>query len=56
MSDLVSLKFKNKLKSSMKEHLISFLERKRLAGSPYHEERIKDDFDQKWDEIRISIS
>ena len=32
MSDLVSLKFKNKLKSSMKEHLISFLERKRLAG------------------------
>ena len=45
MSDLVSLKFKNKLKSSMKEHLISFLERKRLAGSPYHEERILVRFD-----------
>ena len=45
MADLVSLKFKNKLKSSMKEHLISFLERKRLAGSPYHEERILVRFD-----------
>ena len=45
MSDLVSLKFKNKLKSSMKEHLISFLERKRLAGSPYQKESVLVHFD-----------
>lgn len=45
MSDLVSLKFKNKLKSSMKEHLISFLERKRLAGSPYQKESVLVRFD-----------
>lgn len=35
MANLVSDKFKNSLKSSMKEHIINFLERKRLSGSPY---------------------
>lgn len=33
MANLVSDKFKNSLKSSMKEHIINFLERKRLSGS-----------------------
>ena len=35
MSNLVSDKFKSSLKSSLKDHIINFLERKRLSGSPY---------------------